>query len=209
VTDGGGHAPDLTVAAFDEFEFDPAVGDILAKTDGRIARGDDRLGIEERDPAGTGAVILDGDTGSELLEGFRGGNPLDLGPVGAGMAAFGIEQAGIQAGFIAEEQQALGVGIESAEGVDVGWKTEPGEGTVGRTVGGELAEDTVRFVEGDQHVGRRAEQQGGREAGSVAVRLMGSMKELRVADGCRAESPFAGMANAGQHRTNDRFRSGD
>lgn len=209
MTDGGGHASDLAIAAFDEFEFDPAVGDVLAKADGRIARGDDRLGIEERDSAWPGAVILDGDTRGELLEGFRGGDPFDLGPVGAGVAALGIEQAGIQAGFIAEQEQALGVGIESAEGVDVGWKTEPGEGTVGRTVGGELAEDTVRFVEGDQHVGRRAEQQGGREAGSVPVRLMGSMKELRVADGCRAESPFAGMENAGQHRPNDRFRSGD
>jgi hypothetical protein len=55
MTDGGGHASDLAVAAFDEFEFDPAVGDVLAKADGRIARGDDRLGIEERDSAWPGA----------------------------------------------------------------------------------------------------------------------------------------------------------
>jgi hypothetical protein len=122
------------------------------------------LGIQQGDAAGAGSVILDGDAGGEFLEGVRGGDPFDLGPVGAGVAAFGIEQAGVQAGFVTEEEEAFGVGVESAEGVDAGWESESGEGPVGRTIGGKLAEDTVRLVEGDQHPGRRAERERGREA---------------------------------------------
>lgn len=182
MVDGGGHAADLTVAAFDEFEFEPAVGDVLPESDGGIPGWDDGLGIEEGDAAGAGPVVLDGDAGGEFLEGIRGGNPFDLGPVGAGVATFGVEEAGVEAGFVAEEEETFGIGVESAEGVDAGWEAESGEGPVGRTIGGELAEDPVRFVEGNQHGVRRAEGEGGREAVIVRVGACPPFWGIRAAE---------------------------
>src|SRR5436305_10037405 len=47
MTNSRGHPPDLTVLALDEFERDPAVGNIFAKTNRRVARRNLRLRIEQ------------------------------------------------------------------------------------------------------------------------------------------------------------------
>lgn len=102
--------------------------------------------------AGTGVVALEGDAGGEAVEGFLGRDPFDLGPVGAWVGAVWVEEAGIEAGFVAEEEEAFGIGVEAAERIDVPGEAEPGERAVRGTVRGELAEDPVGFVEGHEHV---------------------------------------------------------
>ena len=67
------------------------------------------------------------------------------------MGGFGIEEAVVEAWFIAEEEEAFGIEVESAEGVGVRGEGEFGEGSLAGLVRGELAEDAEGFVEGDDH----------------------------------------------------------
>lgn len=75
------------------------------------------------------------------------------------MGVLGIEQSGVEAGFVAEEEKALGVGIESAQGIDILGESKLGQGPVGRTVGRELGKNSVGFMEGEEH-GRKRKGQG-------------------------------------------------
>jgi len=140
MTDGGGHAADLTVFAFDEFEGDPAIGDGFSEADGWVAwrqdvgwlgadgRGDAggvgflgqdvRRGFEESGLARAGEIVADDDAAFELAECFRGGNAFDLDPVFAGVSVAGVEESGDEGGFVGEEEQTFGVGVEAADGVD-------------------------------------------------------------------------------------------
>jgi len=153
VADGGGHAADLAVFSFDEFEGEPGVGDGFSHADGRVARGEGGSGIDEARATGQRAVIVDHDTAAgESGEGFGGGRALDLGPVFAAMGVARIEQSGVEAGLVAQEEQALAVGVEATEGVDAGGQGEVGERAPFRAgLGRELREDAVGFVEREQH----------------------------------------------------------
>ena len=62
-----------------------------------------------------------------------------------------VQELFIPLGFIAQEEQALGIGVEAADGIDIARKTEFRQRAVGRAVTGELAKHPVRFVEGDEH----------------------------------------------------------
>jgi len=137
---GGGHAADLVIFAFDEFELDPGVGDVFAIADRGIARGKGGLRVEDEGAAGEGAVIADGEAGFQFGEGGGIGNALHLGPVGADVAALGVEQAGVEAGFVAEQEQSLAFRIEAAEGIDALGKGKVREGPVLRAIRGKLAE---------------------------------------------------------------------
>jgi len=130
VADGGGHAADLAVSAFDEFEGDPAIGDGLTHPDGRGPWGDVRLRFQEPGTAWEGRAALDDDTLAELVDGFGVGYSFDLDPVPAGMGMSGLEQSLIPMGFIAEEEETLGIGVQSSDGVDAGRELEFGEGPV-------------------------------------------------------------------------------
>jgi hypothetical protein len=57
----------------------------------------------------------------------------------------------VEGGFVAEEEQAFGVGIEAANGIEVSGKAEVGQSAVGGAIGREAGEDTARFVEGEEH----------------------------------------------------------
>ena len=59
MTDGCGHAPHLTIFAFDQLHENPTVGHILAKADWRIARWNFRLWLWQPRPAGQGHASLD------------------------------------------------------------------------------------------------------------------------------------------------------
>ena len=128
VADGGGHAADLAVFSFDEFEGEPSVGDGFSHADGRVARSDGGCGIEEARAARQGAVLVDRDAAAgEAGEGLRGRGAFDLRPVFAAMGVAGIEQPRVEAGLVAQEQEALAVGVEAAERVDAGGQAEVGE----------------------------------------------------------------------------------
>ena len=153
VADSGGHAADLAVLPLDEFEGEPGIGDVFADPDRRIARGERWRGIEEAGAARPGAVVVDGDmTAGEKRERRGGRDTFHLRPVFPAMGVHRIEQASVETGFVAEEEEALGVGIEAAERVDVAGQTEIGEGApAGAGFGRELREDPVGLVEGEKH----------------------------------------------------------
>lgn len=67
------------------------------------------------------------------------------------MALFRIEQPAVQAGLIAKEKKAFGVGIQTAERIDIFRKTEFSEGPVRRPVRGEPGKNPVGFVKGQKH----------------------------------------------------------
>ena len=153
VANGGGHAADLAIFSLREFKGEPGVGDGFSHADGRDARSDDGSGIEEVRAAGQGAVIVDRDAAAgEAGEGIRGRGSFDLRPVFAAVGVAGIEQPGVETGFVAEKEEALAVGVEAAEGVDAGGEGEVGERAPFRAgLGRELREDAVGFVEREQH----------------------------------------------------------
>jgi hypothetical protein len=149
--DGGGHAADLAVLAFDEGEFEPGGGDGLALADGWDAGRMGWHGIEHAGLAGERREVGKLDAAAELFEGGFSGDAFDLGVVGAFVGVLWLKQEFIPAGFIAEEKEAFGVGIEASHGIDVFWETEFGEHAVGGVLLGELGEDAVWLVEGEEH----------------------------------------------------------
>jgi len=146
---GGGHFADLAVAAFLEGEFEPAGGDVLADSDGRIAWGD--VGVDLLGLGGERFTAFYDKAGAEFLEGGLGDLAFDLGPVGAGVGFFRVEEFGVESGFVGEKEEAFAVAVEAAEGVDVRGDAEFGEGALSGEVGGELGEDAERLVEGEEH----------------------------------------------------------
>lgn len=145
---GGGHAADLAVFAFDELEREPGVRDGFADADGGIAWRKGGWWGEKADAAGERAEVAEVESAAaEARERIRRWNTFDLGPVFAAVGVLGIEQAGIEAGFVAEEEEAFGIGVEAAEGVNVFGEREVSEGApAGAGLGRELGEDAVRFV---------------------------------------------------------------
>src|SRR5262245_34155976 len=80
VADGGGHPADLMVFSLDQRKGDPAIGDVFAEANGRVARGDERLRVEEPGAAGEGLVGADAEAALEWVERFACGDAFDLGP---------------------------------------------------------------------------------------------------------------------------------
>jgi zinc-binding alcohol dehydrogenase/oxidoreductase len=185
--DRGRHTAHLAVFSFDQCEREPAIGDGFAHTDRRIARRDFGLGIKQARPAGQGAIVVDHDAAAgELGDSFGGRHALDLRPVFAAVRVSRIEEAGVEAGFVAEEKQALAVGIESTERVDPGGQAEVGERTPFRAgLGRELREDAVGFVKREQHGAELGGAQGCPQNESVADAaeraLVGRMQALQLA----------------------------
>lgn len=156
MADGGGHAADLAVLAFDQLEREPAIGNVFSETDGRVARWQRGRGIEQASSAGQGGVVADFHASLELRERGGIGNAFHLRPVFAPVRVGWVEELRVQARFVAEEQQAFGVGVEPAERVDVFRQAEFGERAPARPgFGRELRKDTVGFVEGEEHAGRK------------------------------------------------------
>ena len=109
VADGGGHFADLAVAAFLEGEFEPRCGDTLADSDGGIAWWE--VGVDLFGLGGEGFVALYDNTGAEFLQGWLGDCAFDLGPVGAGVGLLGVEEFGVEAGFVGEKEEAFAVAV--------------------------------------------------------------------------------------------------
>ena len=151
VADGGGHAADLAIFSFDKFEAEPAGRDGFAETDGGGTRWDFRLGIKNPGVTRQGFASLHNDSFGELLQGLFCGDALDLGPVFTGVSVARVQEFFVQVWFVAQEEQAFGIGIQSADGVDMSREMEFGECLADRTVGGELGEDAKGFVKGEEH----------------------------------------------------------
>lgn len=165
MSDRGGHAADLAVFPFRQFEGEPGIGHGFAETDRRIAGRHGGRGVEPAGAAGQGAVVAEIDAAAgESGEGGGRRQPFHLGPIFAAVGVLGIEETGIEAGLVAQKEQAFGIGVEAAEGVHGRRQLEFGERAPTRTgFGRELREHPVRFVEGAEHGG------GQREKNNVAL----------------------------------------
>ena len=154
VAGGGGHAADLAVFALAEFEGEPGGGDVVSLADGRVARGEIGIGIEEFGAAGEGAVAADLDAGAENFEGRFVGDAFDLDGVAAAVAEFRVKELVDDLVLVGEEEEAFGVEVEATDGEDGVGEIEFGEGALGGFVGVlvELAEDAEGFVEGEEHL---------------------------------------------------------
>src|SRR5262245_52897866 len=74
--DGCGHAAHLTVFALDQVESDPAVGHVLPKPDGWIARRNEWLWIEQLRLTGERLATLNDDSATQFCKCLGCGNPL-------------------------------------------------------------------------------------------------------------------------------------
>jgi hypothetical protein len=86
-----------------------------------------------------------------LLQGLVGRDAFDLGPISTLMTPLRVEKASVEAWFVREEEQSLGIGIEPSDGIDVLGKSEFRERPVRGAVGRELGEDSVGLVKGEKH----------------------------------------------------------
>ena len=116
--------PDLPVPAFHQFKGDPALGDVPAETDRRVAGPHIGLGFEEPRLARQRPAASNRHAPRKGLQRLRAGNAFDLRPVKAGMPVAWIEELHVQRGFIAQQQKALAVGIEAAYGIDTGGESK-------------------------------------------------------------------------------------
>ena len=62
-----------------------------------------------------------------------------------------VQEFLIQFGFVAEQQDAFGISIESADGVNIFRELKIGQRAIGRAIRSELREDAERFVECEEH----------------------------------------------------------
>lgn len=154
MTDGGGHATDLAVFAFAEFEADPGVDDGFAKSDGWVAFGDAGVLLEGAGAAGEATVAFDDDlSATKFFEGGLIGFAFDEDEVATAVLVFGIEEAVFESFFVGEKEEAFAIHVKAAE-----WEALWGKGKTLQGVlfffpgvGVELAEHSVGFVEGDEH----------------------------------------------------------
>lgn len=151
--DGRRHSPHLPVLAFDQFESNPAIGNIFADTNRRVARWHLRLRLKQPCAARQCFVTLNLNATRETPKRLRGRDALHLRPVRAAMAVLRMQQALVQFGFVAQQQQSFGVRVETANRIDIFWKTKLCKRAIGRTVRRELRKHAVGFVERDEHCG--------------------------------------------------------
>lgn len=91
MTDGGGHAANLTIFSLDQFERDPGVRDILPKSDRRLARRDEGSGNQRTCGARQCTIVAEVDS-SPRESSERGviRRTLDLRPIFTAVLSFGI-----------------------------------------------------------------------------------------------------------------------
>ena len=155
MTNGGGHAADLAVFAFGEFEGKPGVGHVFADTNRGIARWKRRRCIEKLDTAGPRAMLAEQyAAGSETGECIGGRNAFHLRKIFPRVCVARIEKAVNEGAFVGKDEKALAIGVEPAGGIHARGQVEAGQRVPGRAgFGRELREDAVRFVECDEHGG--------------------------------------------------------
>lgn len=115
MSDCGGHAADLAIFAFTEFQADPGVDDVFAIADRRITIGNGGSLLKGSGPTREAFVAFDDDgSASEFLEGGRLGLSFHEDEIATAMLKAGIQQAILQGFLVGEEKQAFRVHVESS-----------------------------------------------------------------------------------------------
>ena len=88
---------------------------------------------------------------SQFFQGFARGNFFNLRPILALVRVARMQEFFIPLRLVAQQQQAFGIRIEPADGIDIFWKIKVRQRTVWRAVARELRQHAVRFVECNEH----------------------------------------------------------
>ena len=67
------------------------------------------------------------------------------------MGVLRVEQAGIEARFVAEKEEAFRIGIEAAKRVNIFWESKLSQGAVGGAVWRKLRNHSIGFMKGEEH----------------------------------------------------------
>lgn len=111
----------------------------------------DRLWLQQPRTAGQGFPVLNRHAKTKLLQTFRRRNPFYLCPILALVGMTRMKKPFVPIRLVAQEQQAFGIRVESADRIDILRKIEFSQRTVWRTVPGELRQDAEWFVECNKH----------------------------------------------------------
>src|SRR5262249_55187386 len=144
MADGGGHAPDLAVAAFDENQFQPRSGNIFAEANGRFARRQIGLFRQQSHLRRARVISLNAYALPKPLKRPLIGNALYLRPIGAGMAKFRIGEPMLEPAIIGQKKQPFTVAVQPPHRIDI-FDRDVSLERVGSA--GELAQYAVRLVE--------------------------------------------------------------
>ena len=184
MTHGRRHAPNLAVFSFCELEGDPCIRDAFSEANRRIARRHVRRGMEQPGAAWQRAITCEVDSSTgEPRKRSDVRDALDLDPILTAMRVLGIKQQRVEAGFVTQQEQTFGVGIESAEwvhfcGQPILCQRAPARPRLSR----ELREDAVRLVKGEEQKEMRITS-GGLPAGRDKCQL--AVIKCQGGRGCR------------------------
>jgi len=147
--DSGGHAPDLTIAAFANDKLDPGCGDIPTKANRRIPFPQLRFG-QQTNLSRPGLAVAKLYATTQLLQCCGIGPAFHLYPVGLGQLVPRVSNTFLQGSDVGQQQQALAVVVEA-----------PGRSHLRQSDGvcqcpsariiRELRKHPEWFVEGNQH----------------------------------------------------------
>jgi len=149
--DSRSHSADLMILPLDQFQADPDVWHVLAKSDGRHARRQDRLRIEQPRAAGQRLPSANRYPARQFGQRFRRRDSLHLRPIDAEMAFPRMEQPRVEFALIAEEKQPLALSVEPSDGIHALWEAKIRECPMRGAVRRKLGDDAVRFVKSEEH----------------------------------------------------------
>ncbi len=150
------HAPHLPIPPLAQSQLDPKIVHIFAKANRGIARRKFGLGIQKPRTCRQRGLAIKYDAIAQLAQSRIVRQALDEHMVGFFHMIGGREQTRIPARLVREQQQALGVRIQTPNGINPFRKSKLRKRTVGAAIRRELREHAIGFVESqDQRIFRR------------------------------------------------------
>ena len=150
------HAPHLSVPPLAQAQLDPEILHIFAKPHRRIARWKFRLGIQKPAPRRKRGLAVKHDAVAQLPQNRFVRQALHKDMVGFLHMVRGREQTLIPTRLVREQQQSLGVRIQTPNRINPLRKSKLRQRTVRAAIRRELREHAIGFVEGqDQRILRR------------------------------------------------------
>ena len=150
------HAPHLSIPPLAQAQLNPKILHIFSKPHRRIARRKFRLGIQKPGARRQRGLAFKNDAIAELPQSRFVRQALDKHMVGFFHMIDGREQTLIPTRLVREQQQSLGVGIQTPNRINPLRKSKLRQRTIRAAIRRELREHAIGFVEGeDQRILRR------------------------------------------------------
>jgi hypothetical protein len=134
-----------------DFQLDPRCRDAFAEADWGVAWG--RVAGHSTGVGRKGAATFNDDPRAEALQSFFVDDSFHLHYVSAWVGMAWVEEAGIEAGLIREQEQSFRIPIKPPERIHVRGQSAFRERALPGMVRGELRKDAERFVEGEEQAG--------------------------------------------------------